>query len=88
MDWNKNEFVVLKSYMVHYTKLSDVCAQLGKIKGNLISDSKAIVNALKRLRKIITKFINQFLFLLTLGTQRSAKSHRDYKKNSTGSNRK
>ena len=33
MDGNKNEFVVLKSSLVHITKLSEVCAQLVTIKG-------------------------------------------------------
>ena len=33
MDWIKNEFLVVKSYLVHNTKLSEVCAQLVTIKG-------------------------------------------------------
>ena len=33
MDGNKSEFLVVKSYLVHNTKLSEVCAQLVTIKG-------------------------------------------------------
>ena len=69
MEGNKSEFFVVKPYLVHNTKLREVCAQLVTIKGKPYIGLQRNSYLSEEKRKIIFKFINPFLFLLKLGTQ-------------------